>query len=167
MSTFYPVENRLGIASLYNIDTTAKYSMGNLVRAIDTTLGQGEFLYLQGVASTVAGSLVTFNTSTGATTLAPNTANLAQPVAVALAASTASQYGWYQVSGAAVIKKTAVKVNPNVALYLSGTAGRVMPTAASGKQILGCRSINAATVASATSTITAVIERPHAQGQVV
>jgi hypothetical protein len=108
---------------------------------------------------------VTYNQLTGLTTLAPSTANLAQPVAVSMAANTSTTaLGWYQIAGEAVIKKTAIKINPNVPIYLSGTAGRVMSTAASGKQILGARTNNAATVASATSTISVLINRPHAQG---
>ena len=69
-----------------------------------------------------------------------------------MAANTSITTGsWYQVRGAAVIKKTAVKVSPNVKLYISGTAGRLMPTAASGKQVLDAITVNAATVLSATS----------------
>ena len=78
----------------------------------------------------------------------------------------ASQYGWYQIAGAAAIKKTAVAITPSVPVYISGTAGRVRGTAASGKQILGARTVNAATVAAGTSTITVLINRPHAQGAV-
>ena len=37
----------------------------------------------------------------------------------------------------------------------------------SGKEVLGARTANTATVASATTTVTVVIDRPHLQGQVV
>src|ERR1019366_9254165 len=101
------------------------------------------------------------------TTLAPSTAHLGQPLAVAMAANVALGFGWYQVGGAAVIKKTAVKVNPGVQLFLSGTAGRVMPTVATGKEVLNVICVNAATVASATSTIIANLQFPFAQGQII
>jgi len=141
---------------------------GMVARAFDPTYGEGEFILLAGVASTVVGSIVTYNSTSFTTTLAPNTANLAQPVAVAMAANTsASTWGWYQIGGVAVVKKTGVPVSPTVAIYLSATAGRVKSTAASGKQILGARSANAATVAAGTSTVQVIIDRPHAQGQVI
>jgi hypothetical protein len=41
-----------------------------------------------------------------------------------------------------------------------------MPTAASGKQILGARSANLASVLAATSSVTVLIDRPHLQGAV-
>lgn len=167
------IEARIGLPPITSITSVASAGLinstgvplGTIVRAEDPTYGLGEFVYLAGVGSTVVGSLVTYNQLTGATTLSPNTANLAQPVAVAMAANTsATALSWYQIAGAAVIKKTAVKVNPNVAIYQSATTGRVMSTAASGKQVLGARTNNAATVASATSTITVLIDRPHLQG---
>jgi len=72
----------------------------------------------------------------------------------------------FPVAGAAVIKKTAVKINPGVTLFLSATAGRVKAVASAGLQLLNCITINAATVASATSTVTAQVQFPFAQGQV-
>lgn len=140
--------------------------LGQVIRAEDPTYGGGEFILLKGVANTVVGSLVEYNATTYQTTLSTNTANDVNPVAVAMSACTADLFGWYQISGLAVVKKTAVTVEPNVALYQSGTVGRVMDTAASGKQILGMRSANLTTVTSTTSTIIALIDRPTKQGQV-
>jgi hypothetical protein len=39
-----------------------------------------------------------------------------------------------------------------------------MPTAASGKQLLGARSANLATIAATVSTVIVSINRPHLQG---
>jgi hypothetical protein len=127
----------------------------------------GEFIYLKGVASTVVGSLVVYNPSTTTTALAPNTANLGQPVAVAMSANVAAQYGWYQIGGVATVKKTAVAVSPNVRLFISGTTGRLMPTVATGKQVLNARSANVASVTTTTSTVLVSINRPFVQGQVI
>ena len=66
----------------------------------------------------------------------------------------ASQYGWYQICGLAVALKTAVTVNPQVTVFLSGTAGRVKVVASAGLQVVNCRSANLTTVTSTTSTIT-------------
>jgi hypothetical protein len=163
---FVPTENALGIQPIANTSTVQNHPLGTIIRAYDPTLGGAEFIYLLGVASTVVGSLVTYNATTYQTTLSPNTANNENPVAVAMAANVGSQYGWYQISGLAVVKKTAVAVPPGNKIYQSATAGRVMPTSASGKQLLGARAANLATVTSTTSTITVLLNRPSLQGQI-
>lgn len=140
---------------------------GTRTQASDPTLGEGDFIFLPTIASVVIGSVVNFRQSASGvytTIMVPNTGNLAYPVAVAMAAGAANNYGWFQLAGTAVIKKTAAKINPNVALYISSTTGRVTATAACGKQVLAARSANSATVASATSTVTVTINYPHMQG---
>lgn len=167
---YFPTESRLGLKGFANIDTATAVPFGTVVRGQDSASGAGggEFIYLPGVAGTVVGSLVTYDPLNKKTALAPNTANLGQPLAVAMAAvATTANYGWYQIYGVATIKKTAVKVSPNVAIFLSGTTGRIMSTAASGKEVINARTVNAATVASATSTVQVLINRPFAQGQTI
>ena len=171
-------ENRAGMLQIANTDSgvtmangtsaipTPPNTLGQVVRAFDPTYGEGEFIMLVGVASTVVGSLVTYNASTYQTALSANTANQATPVAVAMAANTAGLFGWYQIGGLAVVKKTAVATNAQVAVYQSATVGRIMATAASGKQVLGARSANLATVAATVSTVIVSINRPHLQGAV-
>jgi hypothetical protein len=161
---FTPTTTLLGIQPIAMTSTVQNHPEGTIVEAFDPTLGGGEFIYLKGAASTAIGNLVTYDPLNHTTALSPNTANLAQPVAVAMSANVANQWGWYQIEGPAVILKTAVKVSPSVALYQSATTGRVMSTAASGKELVNARSVNAATVASATSTITALLDRPFLQG---
>lgn len=169
-------ENRTGLLQIANTDSgvtmangtsaipTPPATLGMICRAFDPTYGEGEFIMLLGVASTVVGSLVTYNATTYQTALSANTANQATPVAVAMAANTAGLFGWYQIGGLAVVKKTAVATNAQVAVYQSATVGRIMATAASGKQVLGARSANLATVASTVSTVIVSINRPHLQG---
>lgn len=140
--------------------------LGRVVRAVDPTYGAGEFIYLKGVTSQVVGNLVTYDPTTHQVTLSPDTPNSGKPVAVAMAATTEDEkYGWFQIGGKAVVKKTAVAVSPTVAIYQSATAGRVMPTANSGAQILGAFTANTASVTSTTSTVVVSINRPHIQGQ--
>ena len=160
------IENRLGVQPIASIETTARHALGTIVRAEDPTYGMGEFIYLNGVASTVVGNLVIYNPVLGTTTLSPNTSVQARPVAVAMAACTLSYYGWYQIDGAAIIKKEAVIFAPTVVVYQSTTTGRIRALAASGKQVLGARSANTASVVSATSTVVVLINRPHMQGAV-
>lgn len=141
---------------------------GRRARAEDPTLGAGDFIFLATTASILVGNIVNFRESaSGAFTVinVPNTAGLANPVAVAMLTGALNNYGWFQLAGTATVKKIAVKVNPNVAVYVSATAGRITSLAASGKQILGARASPTATVASATSTVTVTINYPHMQGQ--
>ena len=149
--------------------TTQNHALGTIVRAKDATLGTGEFIYLLGVANTVAGIAVTFNATTWQTTLLPSTANLSCPVAWAMSANVAGQYGWYQIAGLCTALKTAVKADPAVngtRVYISGTTGRIMQTSAAGKCILGAARANLTTVTSTTSTVTLLLNRPMAQGPI-
>lgn len=161
-----PNENQLGIQPIAANSTVQNHPLGTIIRASDPTLGGGEFIYLLGVANTVVGSVVTYNATTGQTTLSPNTANNEGPQAVAMAANVASQYGWYQIGGLATVKKSAVQVLPGAKIYQSATAGRWMPTSAAGKQILGARGAALTTVTATTSTMVVLLNRPSAQGQI-
>lgn len=154
----------LGLQPIAVTDTTKNHALGKIVRAIDPTYGEGEFIYLLGVANTAVGSLVIWDGTTYATTLCPVTANMGRPLAVAMSANVASQYGWYQIGGTAVVAKSAVAIAATTTLGINST-GKI-GASASGKQVLNARTANAATVASATGTIAVVINRPLAQGRV-
>ena len=173
-------EPRIGVLQIANTDvgyTTANGSalaiptppttLGTIVRAFDPTYGEGEFICLKGVANTVVGSLVIWDSTTYQTTLCPSTANLARPVAVSMAATTAALYGWYQISGSAVVtKSTNHNIQPNVAVGVL-SAGKIATTSSSGngKEIEGARFTAAATAASSATTCVIVIDRPQMQGR--
>ena len=170
MATWVPVTNRLGIQAITETSTTQQMPLGTVITAEDKDTsgqGMGEFIYLLGVAGTVVGHMVTYNATTFQTAVSTNTANAVNPIAIAMSDNVAAQYGWYQIGGYAIVKKAAVIVLAQVALYQSSTTGRVTSTAASGKQILGMRSANLASVVSATSTVAVMIDRPGKQGQVI
>lgn len=149
--------------------TEQKHPLGTITKGIDPTLGEGEFIYLLGVASTVVGLAVSYNATTYQTTLLPSTANLSAPVAWAMSANVAAQYGWYQIAGLVKALKSAVKADPAVnaqRVYISGTTGRVMQTSAAGKCIMGAARANLTTVTSTTSLVTLSVNRPHCQGPI-
>lgn len=160
----YGIYTQAGCQPIANTETTAKHKVGTIVRGWDPTYGEGEFIYLLGIGSTIVGSVVTYDAISGLTALIPNTANLANPVAVAMSANVAAQYGWYQICGAAVVAKAANLIASNVKIYISGTAGKVRGSAASGKNILGARTGVTASASAAVTTIVVTIDRPHAQG---
>lgn len=162
---YTPNENQLGIQPIALNSATQNHPLGTIIRANDPTFGQGEFVYLLGVASTVVGNVVTYSATTYQTTLSPNTVNNVNPLAVAMSANVAAQFGWYQIGGLAVVKKTAVQVLPNAKIFQSGTAGRWMPTSTAALHIMGARGANLTTVTSTTSTWVVLINRPGSENQ--
>ncbi len=87
---------------------TANHPLGTIVKAVDPVFGEGEFIYLIGVASTTIGAIVSYDV---ATTLKYQTALLtsaiaqAEPIAIAMSANLAGDFGWYQIAGLAVVSK--------------------------------------------------------------
>jgi hypothetical protein len=164
------IEGRVVSQPIAATETTiaADVPLGTIVKAKDPTYGEGEFIYLLGVASTEVGSLVKYNATTYQTALitVANGANKGVPVGVAMSANVASQYGWYQISGNAVVKKTTVAVTPQVPIFISATSGRMKVLASAGQQILGAQTANLATVVTTTSTVVVTVNRPHTQGQI-
>lgn len=174
-------EPRLGMLQIANTDAgftppnqstvipTPPAVLGTVARAFDPTYGEGEFICLLGVASTAVGSLVTYNATTYQTALCPSSANLAQPVAVAMSANLATTFGWYQISGSAVVlKQTNHQIAGNLAVGISSSVGKIVASssAGAGKEIENARKSAAGTVASATTTCVIIIDRPHMQGRI-
>ena len=106
-------------------DGATKYPaipVGTIRKAIDTGTaddGVAEFVYLKGVASTAVGDFVAYDEA-GVTerTVATSVGN----VGVAMAATVADTWGWYQISGnaqATVITACA----DNAQLFATSTAG--------------------------------------------
>jgi hypothetical protein len=166
---FYITDQKAGYPAIAETSTTkGDLSLGTIVRAVDPVYGEGEFIYLLGVANTVVGSVVKYNATTYLTELitVANGKNRGVPVAVAMSANVALSYGWYQIGGNAVIKKTGVAVLPQVPIFISATTGRVKVLASAGQQILGAQTANLTTVVTTTSTVVVTIDRPQTQGQI-
>lgn len=166
----YNVRNLVGAQALSTTSTVQQHRLGTCVQAWDPVYGEGEFIYLLGVASTVVGTLVTYNglssgTPTWQTTVCPSTANLAQPVAVAMSANVAAQYGWYQISGNAVIATNGTLAAGPAPIYISATPGQVTSTAAAGKQVVNAVNVSATGTPAANQAI-CEIDRPFAQGAI-
>jgi hypothetical protein len=139
--------------------------LGQIIRAVDPVLGEGQFILLKGVAGTVVGSCVIWDGSY-ATTLAPATANQARPVAFAMSANVnPANFGWYQVAGQVVANKdTSAAVNANVAVGIV-SAGAIGNSAA-GLEIEGARSTNTSTVLAATTALPIYCDHPNLQGRI-
>lgn len=130
---FTITENRLGLPAIDETKTTqADIQLGTIVTAEDSTYGAGEFIYLEGVASTGVGDWVTYNADDFSTTLLA--ADAIGPVAVAMSANVASQYGWYQIQGKAV-GKTLTGYADNGLVYATATAGSVDDAVVAGDRV--------------------------------
>lgn len=116
--------------------TTANAPLGTIRRGNDSTYGEGEFIYLRGVASTAVGDLVIYDQRSGVATTR-TVAGSRGPVAVAMSANVAGQYGWYQISGAAVVNSNTAVANASV--YVTATAGQVDDAVVSTDKVDGAR----------------------------
>lgn len=117
------------VGAVTDIDTAARNTVGT--RCFDE-LGN-EYIYLIGVASTVAGSCVTYNASYQT---ALSVTGAKGPVAWAMAATVASTWGWYFMGGKLTTAVFAGAAVNGAKLYSAGT-GTVDDAVVSGDQITG------------------------------
>lgn len=143
---------------------TSPLKAGMIVQATDPTYGTGEFILLKGVTGTAVGSVVTYNTSSFQTALAAVGTSKPQPIAIAMAATDGSSWGWYQIGGLAVAKKTCtVSLAANAAVGVL-TTGLVASTG-SGKEIDGALVAVVASATAGRTTVQLVLDRPHMTGR--
>lgn len=128
-------DHRLGLQGIETTDTVANCPVGTRVRATDPTYGECEFIYLNGVASTVVSDLVIYDTRAGTTKRA--VAGDRGPCAIAMSACVAGQFGWYQIAGSGPVRASTVLANGNV--YLTATAGTVDDAVVAGDKVDGAR----------------------------
>lgn len=117
--TFRNVEASVLAQPFNESSTTQKHRLGETRRGHNETDGSAEFIYLQGVASTTLGSWVTYNPDDWSTTLA--VANAIGPVAVAMSACVANEYGWYMRHGK--VDARAADVADNAKVYIDTASG--------------------------------------------
>jgi hypothetical protein len=154
--------------NLTSVDVVAKVPVGTIAKAVDdVNLGDAEFIYLPGVANTVGGDLVAYDLLPGAPFTTRLTAaafvNSGQSVAVALVAVPAGSFGWYQISGVAIVNVTAASAAGR--LFLTATAGQGNSAATAGAQVLGAR-LSSAIGTPAAGQSYATINRPTVQSQI-
>lgn len=153
----------LGV-NLTEVDTTQNFPLGTIATGVDPTYGAAEFIYLKGVASNVAGAIVSYDV-TFAAVLHTTALNLPRAVAISMSAfDAATEYGWAQISGSASVKKAAsVSFAANAAL--AGSAGLAI-AAVSGLILNGALVSIVASAKSDVTTVRVMINRPHAPSDV-
>lgn len=117
---FEATDARIGMQSLTATSDVQNHPVLIRAQGHDPVFGEGEFIYLKGVASTVAGDAVVWDEN-GATTR--TVAASRGPVGIAMSANVANQWGWYQVKGIAVV--SALTVAADAPVSLSATAGNL------------------------------------------
>tara|TARA_R110000868_G_scaffold321691_1_gene582697 strand:+ start:180 stop:683 length:504 start_codon:yes stop_codon:yes gene_type:complete len=135
MSDYDIVTPIAGAQPIADTSATQLHPLGLIVQAADnasTAYGAGDFIYLQGVASTVVGSFVTYNSDDNSTALLA--ANAIGPVATAMSINLAGYYGWYQISGKAVGKAKASYAD-NGLVYATSTAGSIDDAVVAGDRV--------------------------------
>lgn len=164
---YYAIEAEAGLQPITDHVTTAQHAVGKIIRAKDPTYGAGEFIYLVGVASTVVGSLVSYDAAgTLAFQSALHTTELdkSRPVAVAMSACVAGEYGWYQIAGQAIMTK-ADTVSFAAGAGLAGGSGLAIAVA-SGLILNGALVAVVASAKTNVTTVRVMINRPHGPSDV-
>ena len=149
----------VGFQEIDDTSTTQNHPLGTIVTGVDGTLGGAEFIYLKGVASTVVGSIVNYDDGFQTALDTSATAGPSRPLAVAMSANVADQYGWYQISGLAVATK-ANTVSFADGAGLGATSGLAV-AALSGNVIQGAIVRTVASAKSDVTTVAIAINRPH------
>lgn len=140
VNTYQPTD-RAGLnQAIGTVSSTKLHPLGDRVCARDVsgTRGDAEFIYLAGVDSTVAGSVVLITDAYGTSLVAARDKGA---IALATAATVGSTYGWYQIKGQGMATSAAA-VSANLPMYIGG-AGIVDDAAVAGDVIAGMRSVTA------------------------
>lgn len=155
---YHITDPRIGTQAIADTSTTARHKLGTIVAASDPTYGAGEFIYLKGVGSTVVGSIVNYDAAFQ-TALHTSALDHPRPLAVAMSANVANQYGWYQIAGQAIVTKSAgLSLAAGDAIGASSGAAVVVAT---GSILQGMAVAAIASAATGVTTVTVMVNRPH------
>lgn len=144
--------------------------IGTINRFNDPLYGEGEFIFLPGVAALAAGDVVEYTTTagvanpTGSVTRWAGTANSGKPLAISTTANIlTTNWAWYQLSGAAVVNISGAVAAADRAFWQA--TGVVFSTLTAGKQVNGMVAVSANGVPAA-GKATYQIQFPVAQGNI-
>lgn len=117
---------------LYQVDTVRQFPLGTRIKAVDSTYGAGEFIYLAGAVGTLEGTWVRYNADAGSTNLLA--ANQIGPVGIALAPNNlTTTFGWYQIFGKAIGRTLTAAEDADV--YACGTIGSTDDAVVAGDRV--------------------------------
>lgn len=140
VNTYQPTD-RAGLnQAIGTVSSTQLHPLGDRVYARDVSgsRGEGEFIYLSGVAGTAAGQVVLITDAWGTSLVAARDKG---SLAIATAATVANTFGWYQIKGQAMAI-CAAAVAANAPMYIAA-ANVIDDAVVAGDQIIGMRSVTA------------------------
>lgn len=148
----------VGMQQLTDNSTVQNHPLGTRAIGYDPVFGEGQFIYLKGVASTAAGNAVVWDENFATTrTVAASRG----PVGIAMAATVANQFGWYQIRGIAIA--SALTVSADAPVSLSATDGSLDDLTTAQYAVMGARWMSA-TDTPATGFAYVALESPTASG---
>ena len=162
---FHITDGVIGNQKIAENSATQRHPVGTIVRAVDPTFGEGEFIYLVGVASTLVGTVVTYHdgdTLAFQSAFATTVIDDGEPLAVAMSANVAAEYGWYQISGIAVLgKANTLSLAPDVDFAV---ASGLVIAAATTNRVRGAKTTITASASTLVITVPCMIDRPSGPG---
>jgi hypothetical protein len=165
--TWKIVEDVAGSQPIAVADTVQNHPFGTVVKARDTgstAYGEGEFIYVKGVASGATKAWAGYNKKTGATTLA--VADGVYPLGVMMSTLDATtKFGWLQIGGHCVGKCLTLFADLGI-VYLTATPGSVDDASVIGDVVHLARGANGGTVAVGDLAGEFEIHRPYSENRV-
>lgn len=142
-ATWRPAFGGFGATVLTEVDDEQKFTLGLAIPIESSEYGGGEAIYLKGSASTVAGSVCVFSGYTGTDSTSWLTdlavANDVGGIGIALAATVADKFGWFQIGGTGIANVAASFAAGNQC-YLTSTDGTIDDAVVAGDAIHGMTS---------------------------
>ena len=138
--TWQVVDGRIGTQPIADVSTVQNHPFGTIVRAKDTgttAYGEGEFIYVKGVASGALNAWAGYRSKSGLTTLAVADGNYSIGIMMSALDAT-TDFGWLQIKGRA-IGKCLTAFADNGVVYLTSTAGSIDDASVIGDAVINAR----------------------------
>lgn len=167
VGTWAVVDTRIGVQPIADASTTQNHPFGTIVKARDvgtTAYGEGEFIYVKGVASGALRAWAGYRSKSGLTTLAVADGNYSIGVMMSALDAT-TKYGWLQIKGRAVAK-CLTGFADNGVVYLTATAGSVDDASVIGDVVHAAIGRNGGTVTVGDLAGEFEINRPWSENRV-
>jgi len=138
IGTWKQYGGQLGLQPCQQASTTQNHPLGTRATFRDDAYGSAEFIYLKGVAGTTVGSWACYFEDDHSTNLVEGGGAYGGPVAVAMSACGAGEFGWYQITGKA-LGLCAADYSDNGPVYATVTPGVIDDAVVSGDKVSGAR----------------------------
>ena len=141
-------DSKIAIQRIADTSTVQNLPFGTVVRARDygsTAYGEGEFIYVKGVASGALRDWVGIRAKAGLTTRAVASGNYELVGVLCSTLDATTKFGWAQISGRAVAN-CLTQFADNGKVYLTASAGSMDDASVAGDYVIGATGRNGGTV---------------------